>query len=126
MARIIQCLFALLLSLPAAAQVVRIQLGENRTYCAGFEPRNVALLKIAAVPNIRIPDNAATVFTWYAVHREGFRSWHTPVDSRAVPLPWPGSYELYVILKYIDKATLRPFFAFKSASLFLNVQDCPP
>jgi len=115
-----------LFSLKIGAQVVRIKLVENKEFCAGFGPDNVAQAKILSVPNIRIPENAGTVYTWYAVHKEGFRSWHTPVDQRAIPLPWPGRYEIYVVMKYIDKATLLPYFAFKSSSVFATASVCPP
>jgi hypothetical protein len=108
------------------AQVVRIKLVENKPFCAGFGQENVAQVKISSVPNIRIPENAGTVYTWYAIHKEGFRSWHTPIDQRAIPLPWPGRYEIYVIMKYIDKVTLLPYFAFKSSSIFVNAASCPP
>jgi hypothetical protein len=118
------CLF--LFTAKMGAQVVRIKLLENKAYCAGFGPDNVAQAKISTLPNIRIPDNAGTVYTWYAVHKEGFRSWHTPIDQRSIPLPWPGRYEIYVVMKYIDKATLLPYFAFKSASIFANADACPP
>jgi hypothetical protein len=109
-----------------SAQVVRIRFVENKEYCSGFEPANSARVRISTVPNIRIPENSGAVYTWYAVHKEGFRSWHTPVDAREIPLPWPGVYEIYVVMKYIDKATLRPYFAFKSASIFATAQVCPP
>ncbi|NBU35491.1 MAG: hypothetical protein EBS35_02825 [Bacteroidetes bacterium] len=118
------CLF--FISLNLGAQVVRIRLIENKEYCAGFEPSNTAQVKISALPNIRIPENAGTVYTWYAVHREGFRSWHTPIDQRAIPLPWPGRYEIYVVMKYIDKITLKPYFAFKSSSIFVTADACIP
>lgn len=114
------------LSLTLCAQVVRIKLVENKPFCAGFGQENVAQVKISTVPNIRIPENAGTVYTWYAIHKEGFRSWHTPIDQRAIPLPWPGRYEVYVIMKYIDKLTLLPYFAFKSSSIFVNADLCPP
>jgi len=114
------------LSIKLAAQVVRIKLVENKPYCAGFGRENLAQVKISAVPNIRIPENAGTVYTWYAIHKEGFRSWHTPIDQRAIPLPWTGRYEVYVIMKYIDKVTLLPYFAFKSSSIFVNATSCPP
>lgn len=114
------------LSLTLCAQVVRIKLVENKPFCAGFGQENVAQVKISTVPNIRIPENAGTVYTWYAIHKEGFRSWHTPIDQRAIPLPWPGRYEVYVIMKYIDKLTLLPYFAFKSSSIFVYADSCPP
>lgn len=114
------------LSLTLCAQVVRIKLVENKPFCAGFGQENVAQVKISTVPNIRIPENAGTVYTWYAIHKEGFRSWHTPIDHRAIPLPWPGRYEVYVIMKYIDKLTLLPYFAFKSSSIFVYADSCPP
>ena len=113
-------------SLNIAAQVVRIKLVENKPFCAGFGLENVAQVKISTVPNIRIPENAGTVYTWYAIHKEGFRSWHTPIDQRPIPLPWSGRYEVYVIMKYIDKVTLLPYFAFKSSSIFVNATSCPP
>ncbi|MEY3322263.1 MAG: hypothetical protein RLZZ417_1846 [Bacteroidota bacterium] len=113
-------------SLNIGAQVVRIKFIENKEYCAGFESDNTAQVKISTVPNIRIPENAGTVYTWYAIHREGFRSWHTPIDQRAIPLPWPGRYEIYVVMKYIDKVTLKPYFAFKSSSIFAFANSCPP
>jgi hypothetical protein len=105
-------------SLNLDAQVVRIKLVENKPFCAGFGQENVAQVKISSVPNIRIPENAGTVYTWYAIH--------TPIDQRAIPLPWPGRYEIYVIMKYIDKVTLLPYFAFKSSSIFVNAASCPP
>jgi len=37
------------------AQVVRIKLVENKSFCAGFGQENVAQVKISTVPNIRIP-----------------------------------------------------------------------
>jgi hypothetical protein len=114
------------LSLNIKAQVVRIKLVENKTFCAGFGQENMAQVKISSVPNIRIPENAGTVYTWYAIHKEGFRSWHTPIDQRAIPLPWTGRYEVYVIMKYIDKVTLKPYFAFKSSSIFAYANACPP
>ena len=114
------------LSLNIKAQVVRIKLVENKTFCAGFGQENMAQVKISSVPNIRIPENAGTVYTWYAIHKEGFRSWHTPIEQRAIPLPWTGRYEVYVIMKYIDKVTLMPYFAFKSSSIFVNATSCPP
>lgn len=113
-------------SLNIGAQVVRIKFIENKEYCAGFESENTAQVKISTVPNIRIPENAGTVYTWYAIHREGFRSWHTPIDQRVIPLPWPGRYEIYVVMKYIDKVTLKPYFAFKSSSIFAFANSCPP
>jgi len=113
-------------SLKIGAQVVRIKFIENKEYCAGFESQNMAQVKISAIPNIRIPENAGSVYTWYAIHAEGFRSWHTPIDQRAIPLPWTGRYEIYVIMKYIDKITLKPYFAFKSSSIFAYANACPP
>lgn len=117
---------ALIFTSETKAQVVRIKLVENKEFCAGFGAENMAQVKISTVPNIRIPENAGTVYTWYAVHKEGFRSWHTPIDGRAIPLPWPGNYEFYVVMKYIDKITLVPYFAFKSSSIFAKAVSCPP
>lgn len=113
-------------SLKIGAQVVRIKFIENKEYCAGFESQNMAQVKISAIPNIRIPENSGSVYTWYAIHAEGFRSWHTPIDQRAIPLPWTGRYEIYVVMKYIDKVTLKPYFAFKSSSIFAYANACPP
>jgi len=113
-------------SLKLDAQVVRIKLVENKPFCAGFGQENVAQVKISSVPNIRIPENAGTVYTWYAIHKEGFRSWHTPLDQRAIPLPWPWRSEIYVIMKYISKLTLFPYFAFISYFIFFYSDSCPP
>jgi hypothetical protein len=124
--RIIFILCFSFFSLKIGAQVVRIKFLENKEYCAGFESQNMAQVKISAIPNIRIPENAGSVYTWYAIHPEGFRSWHTPIDQRAIPLPWTGRYEIYVVMKYIDKLTLKPYFAFKSSSIFAYAKSCPP
>jgi hypothetical protein len=117
--------FVFLISIGSSAQDATITIENQAALCAGFSHNSLAQVKITTVTPFRLPNNAGIVYDWYAYHEKGKKEWNTPLDIRKVPTPWAGEYNIWVVIKYVNKQTLSPFNAFKSQVVKINVADCP-
>lgn len=107
------------------AQELSLAMMNSETPCSGFTNNSDVYLKITSDHPFRIPDNAGVVYDWYADHENGLKKWNTRLNSRTVPLPWPGVYNFYVVSRYVNKETLSPFASFKSGVITIKVESCP-
>ncbi len=112
------------LSSQLQAQSVNLELINAEVLCSGFGSNSHAMIKINAQTPFRLPNNAGLVFDWYAVHENATKEWNTPVDRRVIPLPWEGSYNIWVVARYVHKSTLSTFNAVKSPVIQINVEEC--
>lgn len=119
-------LFLLLfLSLNIQAQDAKITIQNMDVLCAGFGENSVAQVNISTNTPFRLPNNAGIVYDWYAYHENGNKEWNTPLENRKMPTPWVGEYNIWAVIKYVNKTTLSPFNAFKSQVIKLTVEACP-
>lgn len=96
----------------------------NNTFCCGYTAANQARVGVIKFPNFAPPLNVGIVYTWYAQHPDGPKTWDTPVSDRAVPLPWSGSYQVFVMIHFVDKTTLRRVASYKSNTITVKALAC--
>lgn len=96
----------------------------NNTFCCGYTTVNQARVGVIKFPNFVPPDNVGIVYTWYAQHPDGPKTWDTPVSGRAVPLPWSGEYKVFVMIHFIDKTTLRNVHSYRSNTITVKALAC--
>lgn len=107
------------------AQNATITIKNLDVLCAGFGANSVAQVNIKTNTPFRLPNNAGIVYDWYAYHEKGKKEWNTPLEDRKMPTPWVGEYNIWAVIKYVNKQTLSPFNAFKSQVMKVNVEACP-
>ena len=93
-------------------------------YCCGYGRDNMACVMVTKRPPTGPYGDPSIVYTWFAKHQKGLRTWHTAVEGRWVPLPWPGTYEIWVIMQYVDAKTRSVYSSFLSNSVILNAHHC--
>lgn len=98
----IHCLVFMAFFQFANAQGVQLHCPSGSVYCAGYGSFNQALVQIAAFPAAFPIANTAVVYNWYARHAKGVKVWHTTSSRRMIPLPWSGTYTIWVEVHYID------------------------
>jgi hypothetical protein len=92
--------------------------------CCGFSETHRANVGVIRFPRLSPPINAGVVYKWYALHEKANKFWDTPVPARQVPVPWAGTYRVYVLISYVDKTTFRTLATFRSNTIELTVMDC--
>jgi len=92
--------------------------------CCGYGKENMACVMINRMPPLGNQTDQTIVYTWYAKHEKGLRTWHTATAGRWVPLPWPGTYEVWVVVQYVNTKTRTAYAAFLSNSVILNAHHC--
>ena len=96
----------------------------NNTFCCGYTNASQANVGVIKFPNFVPPLNVGVVYTWYATHPDGPKTWDTPVSARRVPLPWSGEYQVFVMIHFIDKTTLRRVSSFRSNTITVKATAC--
>lgn len=96
----------------------------DNTFCCGYTNASLARVGVIKFPNFAPPENVGVVYTWYAQHPEGPKQWDTPVSARAVPLPWSGNYQVFVMIHFIDKTTLRRVTSYRSNTITVKALAC--
>lgn len=112
------------LSYTLSAQQATITITNADDLCAGFTENSTAKVEIVTDTPFRLPNTAGLIFDWYAQHENATKRWNTPLPYRSVPLPWAGNYNIWVVVKYINKSTLAPFNSFKTQVMTINVAPC--
>ena len=107
------------------AQSATLNIENLDQLCAGFTDNSTAKVKIITDTPFRLPSNAGLVFDWYAYHDNAKKRWNTPLGHRQIPVPWAGEYNIWVVVKYVNKRTLAPFRTFKSPVITINMEECP-
>lgn len=110
---------------PLSAQQGSISIKNVDQLCAGFTQNSTAKIELVTETPFRLPETAGLTFDWYAQHENAQKRWNTPLPYRSVPLPWEGEYNIWVVVKYINKKTLAPFNSFKTKVVTINVDACP-
>lgn len=105
-------------------QNFRIALRENTRFCCGYGVENVANLYVEEFPGSDYPPNTGIIYNWYMVHANGTRTWNTPVNKRAIALPWSGTYRVWAQIYFIDKTTLQVYGVYRSNAVTFEVTDC--
>lgn len=108
-----------------AAQSATLNITNLDQLCAGFSDNSTAHVEIVTDTPFRLPSNAGLIFDWYAYHETANKRWNTPLPFRNIPLPWEGKYNVWVVVKYVNKGTLAPFRTFKSPVVTIDVSNCP-
>ena len=122
------CVSMVLLTAPLLllqAQEAELIITNQDHLCAGFTENSTATVEIVTDTPFRLPKSAGLVFDWYADHEQALKRWNTPLPFRSVPLPWPGEYNIWVVVKYVHKQTLVPFDSFKTKVITIKVEACP-
>lgn len=96
----------------------------NSTFCCGYDKANQANVGVIKFPKFAPPPNVGVVYTWYAIHPDGPKTWDTPVSSRMVPLPWSGEYQVFVMIHFIDKVTLHRVASYRSNTITVKALAC--
>lgn len=110
---------------PLHAQEGKIIINHPEQLCAGFTDNSTAKVEIVTDTPFRLPESAGLTFDWYAQHENAQKRWNTPLATRSIPLPWAGKYNIWVVVKYINKTTLAPFNSFKTRVVSIDVEACP-
>lgn len=121
---ILGAIVMLLLAQNANGQFLQIKLTNGPDLCCGYGKDNLACIMISQTPPLTDSINTTIVYTWYARHEKGTKIWHTTMPGRWVPLPWAGSYEVWVVMQYVDLRTRYVFAAFRSNAIVLNAHHC--
>jgi hypothetical protein len=121
---ILGAITALLLAQSADGQFLEIKLTNGPNLCCGYGKDNLACIMISQMPPLVDENNTIVVYTWYAKHEKGTKAWHSTMPGRWVPLPWPGSYEVWVVIQYVDRKTMYAYAAFRSNVVILNAHHC--
>jgi|NOAtaT_7_FD_contig_21_5484834_length_891_multi_10_in_0_out_0_1 hypothetical protein len=114
----------LLLAQIANGQFLEIKLTNGSQLCCGYGKDNLACVMITKTPPLQDGSNTTVVYTWYARHEKGTKIWHTTMPGRWIPLPWSGTYEVWVVMQYVDLSTRYAFAAFRSNAVILNAHHC--
>lgn len=109
----------------AFGQFLQIELMNGPNLCCGYKDANQACVHIKSAPPMTVAPTTALVYTWYAKHENGLKTWHTTLPMRWVPLPWDGPYEVWVVMQYVDTRTRYAFAAFKSNAVMIKAHNCP-
>jgi hypothetical protein len=107
-----------------SAQQATLTITNADDLCAGFTENSTAKVEIVTDTPFRLPKTAGLIFDWYAQHENATKRWNTPLPYRSVPLPWEGNYNIWVVVKYVNKATLAPFNSFKTRVMTISVAPC--
>jgi hypothetical protein len=96
----------------------------NNTFCFGYTQASQANVGVIKFPSFAPPLNVGVVYTWYAQHPNGPKTWETPVSGRTVPLPWSGTYQIFVVIHFIDKESLRSVATYRSNTISVQALPC--
>ncbi|MEM6378312.1 MAG: hypothetical protein AAF705_08870, partial [Bacteroidota bacterium] len=99
----------LFLGFSSSAQDATITIQNLDVLCAGFGQNSIAEVNIKTNTPFRLPNNAGIVYDWFAYHEKGKKEWNTPLENRRIPTPWAGEYNIWAVIKYVNKTTLTPF-----------------
>ncbi len=105
-------------------QLLEISLANGPSLCCGYGKDNQACILVTKMPPLSPSEDPIIVYTWYAKHEKSLKKWNTPVAGRWVPLPWAGTYEVWVIMQYIDQRSKRAYAAFPSNVLVVPAHYC--
>lgn len=86
----------------SSAQGVALNSPGGTAFCAGYGVFNQASVRISSFPAAFPVAQSAIVYNWYVRHEKGQKVWHTTSPQRLVPLPWPGTYTVWVEIHYVD------------------------
>ncbi len=122
---LIICLFSFFIVPLLHAQVPYIQCLNGSEICCGFQPNNIAQVKVVAPPSLPLPSGSAFTYVWISEHQNGTTwTWHTSVNQRAIPIPWEGEYTVRVQVIYIQIINYTPFASFWSNSIKIHGKQC--
>ena len=105
-------------------QHLEISLTNGPNLCCGYGRDNLACVLVTKMPPLGTAGDPILVYTWYARHEKGLKIWHTPVPGRWIPLPWAGTYEVWVVLQYVDPHRRNVYAAFRSNSVSFTAHNC--
>lgn len=110
---------------PLLAQDGKVVINNLDQLCAGFTENSIAKAEIVTNTPFHLPNRAGLIFDWYAQHVNAQKRWNTPLATRSIPVPWEGKYNIWVVVKYVNKTTLAPFNSFKTKVITIDVESCP-
>lgn len=113
-------------AIPIFSQDVRIAPLDGVEHCAGYDKTNIATMQIVAMPGSTVRPQTAFTYVWYAQHDKALKKWRTTFSNRRVPLPWPGTYQIWVEMQYIDVSNgqRRRYATFTSNTIQVQAHLC--
>ncbi len=119
-------LASLFLTIPVFSQDMRIAPLNGVEHCAGYAKTNIATIQIVAMPGSTVRPQTAFTYVWYARHEKALKKWHTTFSNRRIPLPWQGTYEIWVEMNYLDVSNgqHRRYATFTSNTIQVQAHLC--
>ncbi len=107
------------------SETARIVPLDDSRICTGYTSKNIARFKVVYdKPDFLKNEQIFATYTWRAFHPNGDKLWNTSSDTRVVPIPFLGAYQVTCDVEFVVLGNSTPFKVIKSDVAIVIGKNC--